>query len=111
MAAPALIARLSAKFPVFTAPTDPGGQLATLLLGYRDVGLRLQALDTQLAAAMEAMPVNAVWQADMASFFDLPDGRPDRGVHVLDLVFDLDAQLAAAGEPTQPPPAQTGDRP
>ena len=36
----------------------------------------------------------------MAPFFDLPDGRPDRGMHVLDLVFDLDAQLAAAEEAT-----------
>ena len=39
-----------------TPPTGPTGQLATLLLGYRDVGLQLQALDTQLAAAMEAIP-------------------------------------------------------
>ena len=49
-------------------------------------------------AAMEETPVNARWQADMASFFDLPDGRPDRGMHVLDLVFDLDAQLTTIGE-------------
>jgi hypothetical protein len=33
----------------------------------------------------------------MAAFFpDLADGRPDRGMQVLDEVFDLDAQLAAA---------------
>jgi hypothetical protein len=44
----------------------------------------------------------------MAPFFDLPDGRPDRGMHLLDLVFDLDAQLAAAWETTTP---GTGDRP
>jgi L-rhamnose mutarotase len=59
-------------------------------------------------AAMEETAVNARWQADMASFFDLPDGRPDRGMHVLDLVFDLDAQLAASGETSTP---GTGDRP
>jgi L-rhamnose mutarotase len=62
-------------------------------------------------AAMEAMPVNAVWQADMASFFDLPDGRPDRGVHVLDLVFDLDAQLMEMGPPSPPATAPIGDTP
>src|SRR3954469_24738309 len=33
-------------------------------------------------AAMEATSINATWQADMAAFFDLPDGRPDRGMHV-----------------------------
>lgn len=59
-------------------------------------------------AAMEETPVNSRWQADMAPFFDLPDGRPDRGMHVLDLVFDLDAQLEESGEITTP---GTGDRP
>jgi L-rhamnose mutarotase len=59
-------------------------------------------------AAMEETPVNSRWQADMAPFFDLPDGRPDRGMHVLDLVFDLDAQLAASDETSTP---GTGDRP
>ena len=59
-------------------------------------------------AAMEQTSVNSRWQADMAPFFDLPDGRPDRGMHLLDLVFDLDAQLAAAWETTTP---GTGDRP
>jgi L-rhamnose mutarotase len=53
-------------------------------------------------AAMEATAVNARWQADMAPYFDLPDGRPDRGMHVLDLVFDLDAQLGAAEVATAP---------
>jgi L-rhamnose mutarotase len=57
---------------------------------------------------MEETAVNARWQADMAPFFDLPDGRPDRGMHVLDLVFDLDAQLTASGETSTP---GTGDRP
>jgi L-rhamnose mutarotase len=53
-------------------------------------------------AAMEKTSINSSWQADMAPFFDLPDARPDRGMHVLDLVFDLDAQLTAAGESTAP---------
>jgi hypothetical protein len=43
----------------------------------------------------------------MAPFFDLPDGRPDRGMHVLDLVFDLDAQLTAAGEAAPAPIGET----
>ena len=73
----------------------------------REDGLLVGTLVTDdLAAAQTAMEqtaVNAAWQADMAAFFDLPDGRPDRGMHVLDLVFDLDAQLTAAmaSPPTQ----------
>jgi hypothetical protein len=39
----------------------------------------------------------------MAPFFGLPDGRRDRGMHVPDLVFDLDAHLTAAGEATTAP--------
>jgi L-rhamnose mutarotase len=58
-------------------------------------------------AAMEKTSINSSWQSDMAPFFDLPDGRPDRGMHVLDLVFDLDAQLTAAGDAT----AQIGETP
>src|SRR3954471_23177281 len=54
-------------------------------------------------AAMDATAVSARWEAEMAPFFDLPDGRDGRGKHSLDLVFDLDAQLAAAGEPTTAP--------
>jgi L-rhamnose mutarotase len=49
--------------------------------------------------AMEKTSINSFWQPDMAPCFDLPDGRPDRGMHVLHLVFDLDAQLKAVGPP------------
>jgi L-rhamnose mutarotase len=56
---------------------------------------------------MDEMSINSRWQADMAPFFDLPDGRPDRGMHVLDLVFDLDAQLTAAGDATTIPNGDT----
>jgi L-rhamnose mutarotase len=49
-------------------------------------------------AAMEKTSINSLWQADMAPYFDLPDGRPDRGMRPLDLIFDLDAQLAVAEE-------------
>ncbi|MCZ2831121.1 L-rhamnose mutarotase [Modestobacter sp. VKM Ac-2986] len=71
----------------------------------RDDGLLVGTLVTDdLAAAQAAMDnttANARWQADMAPFFELPDGRPDRSVRVLELIFDLGDQLAAAGdEPT-----------
>jgi L-rhamnose mutarotase len=78
----------------------------------REDGLLVGTLVTDdLAAAQAAMDrtaINATWQGDMAPFFDLPDGRPDRGMHVLDLVFDLDAQLAAIGAATT---ADTGETP
>jgi hypothetical protein len=45
---------------------------------------------------MEQTSINSFWQADMAPFFDLADGRPDRSSQPLDLVFDLDVQLRAA---------------
>ena len=42
-------------------------------------------------AAMEATPVNARWQAEMAEFFELPSGeRPDTGLRRLEEVFHLD---------------------
>ena len=78
----------------------------------REDGLLVGTLVTDdLAAAqagMDEMSINSRWQADMAPFFDLPDGRPDRGMHVLDLVFDLDAQLTAAGAATT---AEIGETP
>ena len=46
-------------------------------------------------SAMERTDVNARWQADMAPFF--ATGRPDHQMHVLDEVFNLDAQLERAG--------------
>ena len=72
----------------------------------RDDGLLVGTLVTDdlaaAQAAMEQTSVNARWQADMAPYFDLPDGRPDRGMNVLDLVFDLDAQLTSARATTAP---------
>jgi L-rhamnose mutarotase len=54
-------------------------------------------------AAMEQTSINSFWQTDMAPFFDLADGRPDRSTQPLELVFDLDVQLrAAAHESTAP---------
>ena len=46
---------------------------------------------------MAATDVNARWQAEMAPFFlDLDGAGPDTGFVVLDEIFNLDAQLAAA---------------
>ena len=54
-------------------------------------------------AAMEETSINSFWQADMAPFFELADGRPDRSAQPLDLIFDLDVQLRAAeGDSTAP---------
>jgi L-rhamnose mutarotase len=40
---------------------------------------------------MEARAVNARWQAEMAPFFELPEGaRPDTGLVRLEEVFHLD---------------------
>jgi L-rhamnose mutarotase len=60
-----------------------------LLVGY------FRTMDLEASqAAMEATDVNRRWQEEMAPFFvNLPGGRPDRGFHVLDEVFNLDAQL------------------
>ncbi|WP_222271104.1 L-rhamnose mutarotase [Modestobacter marinus] len=55
-------------------------------------------------AAVDATEVSARWEAEMAPFFETGDGR---GKSSLDLVFDLDAQLRAAGEP----PATNGETP
>jgi L-rhamnose mutarotase len=73
-----------------------------LLVGIVDVDDLTAAQD-----AMDATEVSARWEADMAPFFLASGDRPGRGKHTLDLVFDLDAQLRAAGETTIP----NGDRP
>ena len=58
--------------------------------------------------AMDATEVNARWQREMAPFFvDLPTGRPDTGMRVLDEVFNLEAQLRRVGEA---PPAAAAER-
>jgi L-rhamnose mutarotase len=58
-------------------------------------------------AAMDATDVSARWEAEMAPFFDLPGDLPGRGKNELDLVFDLGAQLTAAGEATTTPIGET----
>jgi L-rhamnose mutarotase len=61
-----------------------------LLVGY------FEAEDPAAAqAAMAASPVAGRWETEMAPFF--ADGRADETRHVLDEVFNLDAQLTEAG--------------
>jgi L-rhamnose mutarotase len=90
--------RHAAVWPeMLAALRDAGWRHYTLHL--REDGLLVGVVEADdLGAAQEAMErtdVNARWQAAMAPFFaDLDGGRPDRGTHVLETVFDLDAQLA-----------------
>jgi L-rhamnose mutarotase len=81
------------------ALTDAGWHDYSLFL--RQDGLLVGYLRTDdfaaAQAAMDSAEVNRRWQAEMSSFFpDLADGRPDHGMHVLDEVFNLDAQLGSA---------------
>ena len=67
----------------------------------RDAGLLVGTVVvddlTAAQAAVDATEVSARWEAEMAPFFATGDGC---GKSTLDLVFDLDAQLTAAGEHT-----------
>jgi len=57
------------------------------LFGYFETPDSLEAAQ----AEMSRTEVNARWQAEMAPFFELPDGAaPDTGMIVLDEVFHLD---------------------
>lgn len=61
-----------------------------LLIGY------VESDDLDAAqAAMEATEVNERWQASMAPFFAGLDTTPDRGLVLLEEVFNLEDQLAA----------------
>ena len=52
-------------------------------------------------ARMALTEVNARWQADMATLFANSDVPPDEGFEILDEVFNLEDQLAAASHSTQ----------
>ncbi|WP_426764091.1 L-rhamnose mutarotase [Pseudarthrobacter sp. 1G09] len=52
-------------------------------------------------ARMALTEVNSRWQAEMASLFENTGQAPDEGFQVLEEVFNLDGQLAAAGSTTQ----------
>jgi L-rhamnose mutarotase len=56
------------------------------LVGY----LECQDFETALKG-MESRDVNTRWQAEMATFFELPEGaRPDTGLERLEEVFHLE---------------------
>lgn len=70
----------------------------------REDGLVIGYFETEdLAAANAAMArtdVNARWQADMAEFFEEPDGTIERSFVELIEVFNLEDQLSATPNPT-----------
>jgi L-rhamnose mutarotase len=74
------------------ALTATGWRRYSLFLG--EDGLLVGYVETddfeRAQARMEATGVNARWQAEMAGFFELPDGeRPDTGLRRLEEVFHL----------------------
>jgi L-rhamnose mutarotase len=87
-------ARHRAVWPeMLAALRDAGWSNYSLFL--RDGGLLVGYVETDdFAAAQRAMAatdVNARWQAEMAEFFELPNGeRPDTGLTRLEEVFHLD---------------------
>ncbi|ASN21835.1 L-rhamnose mutarotase [Arthrobacter sp. YN] len=71
----------------------PDGQL----IGY------LECEDYEAAQArMAVTEVNARWQAEMATLFANSDLPPDQGFEVVEEVFNLEDQLAAAAAVTGP---------
>ncbi len=54
--------------------------------------------DAAAQAYLAASPVAAHWEAEMARFFVGLEGRPDQAATPLAEVFNLEDQLAAAGE-------------
>lgn len=74
-----------------------------LLIGYFETS----SLDDALAA-MAATEVNRRWQAEMAEYFEAPDGRaPDEGFLVLEEVFHLEDQLEDRLADARSDPADT----
>lgn len=76
-------------------------------LHVREDGLLVGVLSTDdfapARAAMDDAEVNSRWQQEMAPFFADVDGTtPDRGMHVLPEIFNLDAQLERAEETGTP---------
>ncbi|MCU1509072.1 MAG: L-rhamnose mutarotase [Glaciihabitans sp.] len=68
----------------------------------RDDGLLTGYFETDdleaSAAYLATSEVAARWEAQMAEFFGLDDGRPDQNFVQLPEVFNLEDQLAAAGD-------------
>ena len=79
--------------PMLAALRESGWRNYSLFL--RPDGLLVGYLECEdfvaVQQAMERTEVNARWQAEMAPFFDLPDGaRPDTGSERLEEIFHLD---------------------
>jgi L-rhamnose mutarotase len=101
---PALIAeykrRHAAVWPeMLRALKDAGWNNYSLFLG--EDGLLVGYLECDdfdaARARMALTDVNARWQAEMATLFEDSGQAPDEGFQVLEEVFNLDSQLAAAG--------------
>jgi L-rhamnose mutarotase len=96
--------RHAAVWPdMLVALRDAGWRDYSLFLG--DDGLLVGYFVTDdldaARAAMAATDVNQRWQREMAPFFvDLPGGRADTGMRLLDEVFHLETQLMSNGEPS-----------
>lgn len=96
--------RHAAVWPdMLVALRDAGWRDYSLFL--RDDGLLVGYFVTDdldaARAAMAATDVNQRWQREMSAFFvDLPGGRADTGMRVLDEVFNLESQLMSNGEPS-----------
>ena len=92
--------RHAAVWPeMLEALAESGWRDYSLFLGQDGLLIGYLVTDDLAAAqaAMAATDVNARWQAEMAPFFlDLDGAGPDTGFVVLDEIFNLDAQLAAA---------------
>jgi len=74
-----------------------------LLIGYYETDD-----DAASQAALEQDPRTAAWEAEMADFFIVLDGRPDQGAPRLAEVFHLEDQLAALDADAASDPALTG---
>lgn len=59
--------------------------------------------DAAAQAYLAASPIAARWEAEMAPFFLGLAGRPDQAATPLSEIFNLDAQLASAGEASVTP--------
>lgn len=92
------VARHAAVWPeMLRALAEHGWHNYSLFL--RDDGLLIGYVETPsleaAVAGMASTEVNALWQAEMAEFFeDLGDARPDTGFAQLREIFHLEDQLA-----------------
>lgn len=99
------IARHSPVWPEMLAEIAASGRRNYSLFlgdGGRLIGYYETDDDAAAQAYLAASPVAARWEAEMARFFVGLAGRPDQAATPLAEVFNLDAQLAAAGPASLP---------